>query len=120
RAFHAYRARLSSDLVDGVFQLQKLALDVHRDLPRQVPARDRRRHASNVADLCGEVRRHRVDRVGQVLPRAGNARHHRLATKLAVGAHLAYDAGHLRGESTELIDHRVDGFLQLEDFAADV
>ena len=42
-----------------------------------------------------------------------------LAAELALGADLAGDAGDLRGEAVELVDHRVDGVLQLEDLAAD-
>ena len=41
----------------------------------------------------------------------------RLAAELAFGADLARDAGHFGGEAVELIDHRVDGVLQLEDLA---
>ena len=43
-----------------------------------------------------------------------------LAAELAFGADLARHAGDFRGERAELIDHRVDGVLQLEDLAADV
>ena len=43
-----------------------------------------------------------------------------LAAQLAFGADLAGDAGHLAGERAELVDHRVDGVLQLEDLALDV
>ena len=118
--FRRERVQLVDHRVDGVLQLENLALDVDRDLARQVAARDRRRHAGDVADLRGQVRRHRVDRVGEVLPRAGDAGHDRLAAQLAVGADLARDARHLRGEPAQLIDHRVDGFLQLQDLAADV
>jgi hypothetical protein len=46
--------------------------------------------------------------------------HHRLAAELAFGADLARDARHFRGEGAQLIDHRVDGFLELEDLAAHV
>ena len=46
--------------------------------------------------------------------------HLRLAAELAFGADLARHARHLRGEDVELIDHRVDGVLQLEDLALDV
>ena len=63
------------------------------------------------------LRGHRVDAVGQVLPGAGDAGHLRLAAEPAFGADLARDAGHLAGERVELIDHRVDGLLQLQDFA---
>src|SRR4030095_3956676 len=74
----------------------------------------------DVADLAGEVLGHRVDVVGEVLPGAGDAAHLRLAAELAFGADLARHARHLRGEGVELVDHRVDGVLQLEDFAAHV
>ena len=40
-----------------------------------------------------------------------------LAAQLALGAHLAGHAGHLGGERAELIHHRVDGVLELEDLA---
>ena len=84
---------------------------------RQVAARDGRRHVGDVADLAGEVRGHEVDVVGQILPRAGHAGHLRLAAELAFGADLARHARHFGGEAVELIDHRVDGVLQLQDFA---
>src|SRR6185437_14214691 len=38
----------------------------------------------------------------------------------ALRAHLAGDPGHLLGEVGELVDHRVDGVLQLQDLAAGV
>src|SRR5207248_1406448 len=74
----------------------------------------------DVADLGGEVAGHRVDRVGQVLPGAGPSAHVGLAAELAFGANLARDAGDLGGERAELVDHRVDRVLELEDLAADV
>ena len=61
-----------------------------------------------------------VDVVGQVLPGAGDAGHLRLAAELAFGADLARHARHFGGERVELIDHRVDGVLQLEDLALHV
>src|SRR5262249_56928296 len=73
-----------------------------------------------VAPLAGEVTSHAVDAVGQVLPRAGHALHVRLAAELPFGAHFERDAGHFGGEAVELVHHRVDGVLQLEDLALDV
>ncbi len=99
--------------VDGVLQLEDLAAGVDRDLARQVAARDGRRDLGDVADLGGQVGRHQVDGVGEVLPRAGHAWHLRLAAELAFGADLARHARHFAGERVELIDHRVDGVLQL-------
>ena len=59
-------------------------------------------------------------RVGQVLPGAGDAEHVGLAAEPAFGADLARDARHFAGEGVELVHHRVDGFLQLQDFARHV
>src|SRR6185369_9423290 len=103
--------------VDRVLELEDLAPDIDRDLLGQVALGHRRGHLGDVADLGGQVAGHRVDRVGQVLPRAGDAGHLGLAAELALGAHLARHAGHLRGERVELLDHRVDGALQLGDLA---
>src|SRR6476469_7484473 len=50
--------------------------------------------SANAANLLGEVAGHRVDVVGEVLPRAGDARHLRLAAELALGANLARHARH--------------------------
>src|SRR6202022_1295920 len=75
------------------------------------------RDVGDVADLGGEVRGHEVDVVGQVLPGAGDAGHLRLAAELALGADLARDARHFRGERIELVHHGVDGVLELENFA---
>jgi hypothetical protein len=77
------------------------------------PSRDRGGDLRDVAHLTGQVRRHRVDVVGEILPRAGHAGDLRLAAELALGADLARDAADLGGEAVELIDHRVDGVLQL-------
>ena len=106
--------------VDGFLELADLALDVDRDLARQVAARDGRRHLGDVAHLTGQVRRHRVDVVGQILPGAADARHDGLAAELAFGADLARDARDLGREAVQLVDHRVDGFLELQDLAAHV
>src|SRR5438477_43617 len=43
-----------------------------------------------------------------------DAAHVRLAAELALGADLARDAGDLVGERAELVDHCVDGVLELE------
>ena len=66
------------------------------------------------------LRGHEVDVVGEVLPGAGDAAHLGLAAELALGADLAGDAGDLVGERRQLVDHRVDGVLELEDLALGV
>src|SRR5204863_99636 len=106
--------------VDGILQLQNFALHVDGDLARQVAARHGGGDFGDVADLGGEVAGHRVDAVGQVLPRAGDAGHVGLAAEPAFGADLAGHARHFAGEGVELVHHGVDGVLQLGDFAAHV
>ena len=55
--------------VDGVLQFQDLAFDPYRDFFREITVGDCSRHRRNVADLRGEIRRHRIHRFGQVFPR---------------------------------------------------
>ena len=120
RHFGGEGVELVHHRVERFLQLEDFARHVHGDLLRQVALRHRGRHLGDVADLAGQVRRHRVDAVGQVLPGAGDAAHHRLAAELAFGADLARHARHLAGERVELVHHGVDGVLELEDFAAHV
>ena len=118
--FGGERAELLDHRVDGLFQLQDLAANGDGDLLRQVAVGDGDRHLGDVADLRGEVRRHRVDVVGQVFPGTGHAFDFGLAAEPALGADLASHATDFRGEAVELVDHRVDRVLELEDFAAHV
>src|SRR4029077_17551254 len=106
--------------VDRVLELEDLALDLDRDLLGEVAPLDRGGHLGDVADLGREVGGELVHLEGQVLPGPGGAGNTRLATQLALGTDLARHAGDLTGEGVQLIHHRVDGVLQLEDLAADV
>ena len=49
-----------------------------------------------------------------------DALHLRLAAELALGADFARHARHFAAKAFELVDHRVDGVLQLEDLALHV
>ncbi len=106
--------------IDRVLQLQNFALHVHRDFPGQVAARNGGGHVRDVADLAGEVGRHGIDIVGQIFPRAGDAGHEGLSAQFSFGADFARHARHFGGERAELVHHRVDRFLELENFAAHV
>src|SRR5262249_5789988 len=88
------------------------------NLAREVAAGDRGGDLGDIADLGGQVARHRVHAVGQVLPGAGDAAHVRLSAQAPFGADLARDARHFRREGVELVDHRIDGLLELQVFAA--
>src|SRR5262249_9669413 len=106
--------------VERFLQLKDFARHVHRDLLGQVSAGDGGGDVGDVADLRRQVRGHEVDVVGEVFPGAGNAWHLRLATQLAFSADLARDTRDFVREAVELVDHGIDGFLQLEDFARHV
>ena len=107
-------------VVDGFAERGHFALGLHAEALAQVAVGDGGHHLHDAADLVGEVRRHEVDVVGEVLPGAGHARNDRLAAQPAFGADLARHARHFAGERVELIDHRVDGVLQLQDLALHV
>src|ERR1700722_4272308 len=118
--FGGERVELVHHRVDGVFQLENFALHVDRNLARQVAAGDGCRDFGDVSDLSREVAGHRVDRVREVLPRTTNSRHVGLTAEAAFGADFARDAGDFGGEGTKLLNHRVERFFELKDFAADV
>ena len=114
------RVQLIDHRVDGVLELKDFAAHVDGDLLGKIAAGDGGRDFGDVAHLVGEVRRHRVDVVGEILPGAGDALHLRLAAELAFGADLARHARDFGREAIELIDHRVDGVLELENLALHV
>src|SRR5439155_8924312 len=101
-------------------ELENLPLDVDGDLLGQVAVGDGNGDFGNVAYLAGQVAGHAVDRVGEVFPGAGHAFHIGLAAKLAISADLASHARYFAGKRVQLIHHRVDGVLELEDFTFDI
>src|SRR5207302_1171693 len=78
------------------------------------------RDLGDVAHLARQVVRELVDVVGQVLPDAADALDLGLAAEAPFGADLLRDARDLVREGPRLVDHRVDGLLDLEDLALDV
>ena len=113
-------AQVADHLVERVLQDRDLAAGLDPHLPGEVALGHRGRHLGDGPHLVGEVGRELVDVVGQVLPDAGDLLRLRLAAELALDADLAGDSGHLAGERVELVDHRVDGVLQLEELALHV
>src|SRR4029077_12575324 len=106
--------------VDGVFQFENLALHIDGDLARQIASRHGRRDFGDVAYLRCEVAGHCVDRVREVFPRAGDAGDNRLPAKFAVGADFARHARYFGSERPQLVHHRIDGFLELQNLSAHV
>src|SRR5690606_101131 len=120
RHFGGERVELVDHRVDGVLALEDLSADLHGDPLGQVAARARGCPDGDVAHLAGEVVGHQVDVVGEVLPGPGDTRHLRLSAELAFGADLTRHAAHFGREGVELVDHRVDGVLEVEDLALHV
>jgi hypothetical protein len=116
--FRGEARELVDHRVDRLLELADLSARVDGDLLVEVAVGHRRRDLRDVAHLVGQVRRHVVDVLGQVLPGAGDAADVGLAAELAFRADLLGDARHFGGEGRELVDHRVDGVLELEDLAA--
>src|SRR5262249_16119891 len=106
--------------VARVLQPADLAAPIDGDLARQITTGDGSRHIGDIAHLIGQVAAHRIDRVGQILPGPSHTGHQSLAAELALGANLARDARHFRREGAQLVYHRIDGFLELQDLAADI
>ena len=106
--------------VDGVLEFENFAFHVDGDFAREVAAGHGGGDFGDVADLAGEVSGHGVDRVGEVLPGAGDAGDVGLTAETAFATDFARDASDFGGEGTELLDHGVECFFELKNFAADV
>src|SRR6185437_14482768 len=109
------RRQLVDHRVEGGLELKDLTARVHVDLARQVALGDRGGDLGDVPDLPGQVPGHRVHRLGEVLPRPGDAGHVRLPAELSLGADLTGDPGHFGGELVELVDHAVEHGRDLVD-----
>src|SRR5208337_2756181 len=106
--------------VDGVLEFEDFAFHVHGDFARQVAARDRRRYLRDVSNLARKIAGHRVHGICQVLPCTRDTRHVRLTTKPPFAAHFTSHACYFGGKGAKLLDHRVQGFFELQDFPAHV
>src|SRR5439155_42311 len=107
-------------VVDRLGERRHFTLGVNCELALQVAVGHRGHDLDDTAHLFGEVGGHDIDVVGQILPGAGDPGYLGLTAELALVAHLTRYAGHFAGEGTQLLDHRVEGFFELEDFAAHV
>ena len=106
--------------VDRIREFGDFALGLEDKFSFQISVRDVGHDFGDTADLSREIRRHKVDVVGQIFPRSADAAHLRLAAELAFGADLARHANHFRSKAVELIDHSVDRVFQLQNLALHV
>src|SRR5262249_4857193 len=120
RNFSGERAELVDHAVDGVLQVEDLAADIDADLAREITGGDGLGDVAAVSALSGPLSLHDALPICEVLPGAGDFLHLGLAAELALGADLARHARDFGGEGTELVDHAIDGVLQVEDLAADI
>src|SRR5437899_4311191 len=118
--FGGERIQLIDHRVDRFFELQDFAMDVDGDFLREVAVGHGDCNFGDVADLSRQITRHEVDALGQIFPNTAHVTNLRLPTELAFGADFVGDAGDFGGERIQLIDHRVDRFFELQDFAAHV
>src|SRR5205085_1205980 len=116
--FRGEAVELIDHCVDRVLQFENLAFDLDSDLTAQVAARDRRRDVGDVAYLPRQVVRHEIDVVGEILPHTGHARHLGLAAEFSLRADFAGHAADFASEAIQLVDHGVDGVLQLQNLTA--
>ncbi len=70
--------------------------------------------------MFGEVGRHHVYVIGEILPRSRNSRDLGLSAELAFRADIAGHAGDFASECVELVHHGINGVLQLQNFALHV
>ena len=110
-------AQVADHLVDVVLEGRDFACGFDGDRPRQIAFGHGRRDFGDRADLSGKSRGHAVDVVGQIAPRAGCAGHLRLAAEFSFDTDFAGYRRDLIGEGGQRVDHVVDRFGQLCDFA---
>src|SRR5215510_11178639 len=92
--FSGERPKLIDHRINGVFQFENFAFNVYRDLAGEVSASHGRRDLGDVSDLVREVGAHRIHRVRQILPGAGDSWNDGLHAKTPLRTHFARDAGH--------------------------
>src|SRR5205807_1989129 len=118
--FGGERIQLIDHRVDRFFELQDFAMDVDGDFLRQVAVGHGDCNFGDVSHLRGQIACHEIDALCEILPNAAHVANLCLPTELAFGADFPGNARHFGGEAPQLIDHGIDSFFELQDFAVDV
>ena len=84
--------------VDGVFQIQNLALCFDADSFAQITPRDCSRNRCYFPDLCCEIHGHAVDILRKVLPSPFHVVHSSLTAQASLGSDLLGDLCNFPGE----------------------
>ncbi len=100
--------------VDGVLQLENLPLHVDGNLSRRSPRATAVVTSGNVSHLARQVGRHASSRSRSSPSTSPPPRAPRLTAELPLGPDFTRHAGHFRREPVELVHHRVDGLLELQ------
>src|SRR5262249_18261881 len=106
--------------VDGFGEGRHFTFCFENELLVQVPVGDRGHDLDDTAHLFGEVRRHEIHVVGQVLPSARHAFHIGLTAELSFRTHFFGHTGHFGGKGVELVHHGVDGTFHFKDLTAGI
>src|SRR6185437_12142368 len=117
RYFRGETAQLVHHRIDRILELQNLTLHVHRDLTAQVTVGHRRGHLGDVAHLRGQVTRHLIHGIGEVLPGSAYPRYVGLATQLTFRSHITGHTRYFGTKRVQLVHHRIDRILQLQDLS---
>src|SRR5690606_23178776 len=111
------RSELVDSRIDRALQLENLPTGVDSDLATQVTVGDGSRHFGDVADLVGQVGCHPIDVAREFPPDPGGVWYLSVATQDSLGADFSSDARHFVCKTRKLIDHGVDGALQVTQLA---
>ena len=87
-------------VVDGIRERRHLALGLHRQALGEVAIGHRRHHFDDSANLFGQIGRHEIHVVGEILPCAADSGYLRLAAELAFRADFARHARDLAREAS--------------------
>lgn len=113
-------AKAVHHLVDGVLQLSNLSPDFDANLLCEVSVGDCCSDLGDLSHLGGKVHGHAVDVLGEVPPGTLDVVDGGLASETAFGADLSRNLGDLARELLQLVNHRVDCGLELEDLTSAV
>src|SRR5262249_39621596 len=106
--------------VDRLFELEDFATDINGDFAREISIGNGRSNLGDIAHLAGQIAGHEIHVIGEVLPGSANAGHGSLSAQLPFGSDFAGHAGHFSSESVQLVDHGVDGVLQLKQLSLNI